>query len=78
MSDKNQKEKVNDFEKSLVELEKLVGELESGNLSLDQSIKKFEIGVQLYKSCKERLSGAEKRIATLLESLKEEELTDGN
>ena len=60
------------FESSLVKLEALVGSLESGELSLDDSIKKFEEGISLYKGCRELLSEAEKKIAVLTDSLKEE------
>lgn len=60
-----------DFESSLKELEKIVRELESGDVSLDESLKKFEAGIGLYKKCRETLETAEKRIRILSESLKE-------
>ena len=41
-----------DFEKALKELEKIVRELESGDVSLDESLKKFEKGIELYKGCR--------------------------
>lgn len=40
-----------DFEKSLAELEKIVEELESGDLALDDAIKKFKTGSNLAKQC---------------------------
>jgi exodeoxyribonuclease VII small subunit len=62
------------FEDSLKELENIVSKLESGEISLEESLEKFELGTKLYKECKEQLSIAEKKIAVLTESLKEEEL----
>jgi len=62
------------FEDSLKELESIVGKLESGDISLELSLEQFEIGTKLYKKCKEQLSVAEKKIAVLTESLKEEDL----
>ena len=61
------------FESSLEKLENLVSDLESGELSLDESIKKFEEGIKLYKSCKDILSEAESKISILTDSLNEEE-----
>ncbi|ATH09355.1 exodeoxyribonuclease VII small subunit [Halobacteriovorax marinus] len=59
------------FEESLNELEKLVQGLEDGDLSLDESLKKFEEGTKLYKFCKDELTKAEKKITKLSDSLKE-------
>ena len=59
------------FEQSLEELESLVSNLEQGELGLDESINKFEEGVKLYKSCKDQLGKAEKKISKLSESLDE-------
>ena len=64
------------FESNLENLEKLVEELESGELGLDKSLKKFESGLELYKKCRESLKSAEKKISILTESLKEEEYND--
>jgi exodeoxyribonuclease VII small subunit len=66
--------KTQTFETQLEKLEEIVGQLESGELNLDDSLKKFEEGVKLFKSCKDKLSKAEKKIAVLNESLNEEEL----
>lgn len=60
-----------DFESALKELEGIVRELESGDISLDDSLKKFEQGIELYKRCRQTLEGAEKRIKILSDSLKE-------
>ncbi len=62
------------FEESLKELESIVTQLESGELSLEKSLEQFEVGTKLYKSCKDQLLVAEKKIALLTESLKEEDL----
>jgi exodeoxyribonuclease VII small subunit len=66
--------KEENFEEKLVELENIVKNLESGELNLDDSIKKFEQGVELYKNCQGLLDNAEKKIKVLTDSLKEEDL----
>ena len=53
------------FENAMKQLENIVRELESGNLSLDDSIKKFEEGIKLSKFCSAKLDETEKRITTL-------------
>jgi exodeoxyribonuclease VII small subunit len=53
------------FEKDLERLESIVEALEQGELSLDDSIKKFEEGIELYKRCEKALSAAEKKIESL-------------
>jgi len=57
-----------DFEKSLGELETLVNELEKGDMSLEDSLKAFEAGVKLTRDCQSRLTEAEQRVHTLIES----------
>ena len=64
------------FETSMNELEKILNELESGELELAKSLDLFEKGVNLYKDCKGQLSVVEKKISELTESLKEEEIVD--
>ena len=54
------------FEKSMKQLEQIVQELESGDLSLEMAIKKFEEGIRLTKFCSEKLDETEKRITMLL------------
>lgn len=66
--------KKNSFEDSLKELENIVSKLESGELALEASLEQFEVGTKLYKECKAQLSVAEKKIALLTDSLKEEEM----
>ena len=55
-------------------MENIVSKLESGELALEKSLEQFEVGTKLYKECKDQLSIAEKKIALLTDSLKEEEL----
>ena len=55
------------FEKSISELEKLVAEMENGNITLDESIDKFEKGMQLIKECKDALQTARGRVEKILE-----------
>jgi len=62
-----------DFEGSIDKLETIVASLESGKLTLDESIAKFEEGIKLYKNCRGQLSEAEKKIQLLTESLELEE-----
>lgn len=65
-----------EFESSLIELEKIVRELESGEVNLDESLKKFESGIELYKKCRTTLETAEKKIKILSDSLKEIDYKD--
>ena len=53
------------FESSLEELERIVRELEQGELTLEKSLELFEQGVRLSRECQERLSQAERRIEML-------------
>jgi exodeoxyribonuclease VII small subunit len=55
-----------DFEKSIAELEALVERMESGDLSLEQSLKDFERGVALTRTCQKALSDAEQKVKILL------------
>lgn len=55
-----------DFEKSIAELEGLVDRLESGDLTLEQSLKDFERGVALTRQCQKALADAEQKVKILL------------
>jgi exodeoxyribonuclease VII small subunit len=59
-------EKLN-FEDAMERLEKTVDQLESGELSLEESIKAFERGIELSKLCRKKLEKAEERVKKLLE-----------
>ncbi len=54
------------FEQALAQLEKIVGELESGELPLEKAIKKFEEGVKCSNFCSEKLDETERKISLLL------------
>lgn len=54
------------FEQALEELEKLVDEMEQGELPLDDMIKHFERGTTLSKLCRQKLSKLEKKIEVLV------------
>ena len=54
------------FEDALARLEEIVKELESGDLSLDLSLKLFEEGIKLSRVCNKRLEEAERRVEVLL------------
>jgi len=54
------------FEGALEELEKVVEQLESGDLSLEDSLAAFEKGVGLVKYCNEKLTDVEKKIELLV------------
>ena len=54
-----------DFEKSLAQLEDIVESLEEGSLSLDESLKSFELGIKITRQCQEALKQAEQRIKLL-------------
>ena len=56
-----------DFESSLSELEKIVQRLESGELSLDNSLKDFERGIELTRSCQTALKKAEQTVQKLID-----------
>ena len=59
------KTKQSSFEDALNELEALVEQMESGDLSLDQSLAVFEKGVALTRQCQKALSEAELKVQTL-------------
>jgi len=62
----NKKVEIN-FESALSDLESIVEELESGDLSLENSLKSFEKGIKLARQCQEQLSKAELQVQKLIE-----------
>jgi exodeoxyribonuclease VII small subunit len=60
------------FEASLSELDRIVRQLEDGDLTLEESLKLFEDGVRLSRECRARLDEAERRIEVLLTDQKGE------
>jgi len=55
-----------DFEQAMDELESLVDKMESGDLSLEDSLKHFEQGVKLTRQCQTALKNAEQKVSILL------------
>jgi exodeoxyribonuclease VII small subunit len=53
------------FEDAMARLERIVADLESGTFSLEESLKKYEEGIQLGKTCREFLARADVRVRTL-------------
>ncbi len=76
------------FEDALERLEKIVSQLEAGELALDESLKIFEEGIKLSRLCSGKLEEAEKKIEVLMKNKegqlekkpfkKKEEDADGN
>ena len=56
-----------DFEAALEELEGLVERMEEGELSLEESLKTYERGMELSRACQKSLDAAEQRIQILSE-----------
>lgn len=56
-----------EFETALEQLEQLVNQMESGQLTLEQSLQAFEQGVALTRRCQQTLSQAEQRVKLLVE-----------
>ena len=53
------------FEQALEKLEKIVEQIESGQIGLEDSIARYEEGIKLVKQCREILDAAEKKIQLL-------------
>ena len=62
----NSKQEEKKFEEALAELERVVERLESGELSLEESLSAFEEGVALVKCCNQKLTEVEKKIELLV------------
>lgn len=56
------------FEDKMKELEQIAQELENGELNLEESMKKFEVGMKLSKECTKILDEAEKKITILIDN----------
>lgn len=68
-------ESIKDFESAIAELEKIVKQLEEGDLPLETSLALFERGVTLSRYCHDQLGAAQRRIEVLSER---GELKDGS
>ena len=69
------KEEVN-FEELMVKLEEITNKLEKEQLSLDDSVSKFEEGMKISKECNSKLEEAERKITILIN--KNDEITEEN
>ena len=69
------RKKAVNFEKRLDELEALVEALESGGLTLEESLKAFEKGVGITRECQEALKDAEQKVNLLTRSADGETIT---
>jgi exodeoxyribonuclease VII small subunit len=56
------------FEQAMKQLEKIVRDLESGDMPLEKAIQTFEEGIQLSKFCSQKLDETEKRITILMQN----------
>ena len=56
------------FEDALKKLERIVQELENGNLPLDEALNKYEEGIRLSKGCAKKLEAARKKVEILLKA----------
>jgi exodeoxyribonuclease VII small subunit len=63
------------FEKAISDLQTTVKKLESGELSLEDSLKAFEEGIKLTRVCQEHLNKAEKKIEVLSQIKGDGEIT---
>ena len=61
------------FETSLMNLEKIVAQLESGQLSLEDSLERYKNGIDLIKHCNKLIDKAEKEVVKLTKDFKENE-----
>jgi exodeoxyribonuclease VII small subunit len=68
--------KTDSFETKMSQLEMLVGQLESGDLSLDDAMKTFEQGIKLTRECQSALDQAEQTVQVLLGQPGNEQLAD--
>jgi exodeoxyribonuclease VII small subunit len=56
------------FEDALKKLEKIVEDLENGDLALDEALEKYEEGIRLSKICAKKLEAARKKVEILLKA----------
>lgn len=63
------------FEQALQELEELVDRMERGELSLEESLKSFERGIELTRTCQKALREADQKVEILLDQDEKAEVT---
>ncbi len=73
MAKSRKKEPPIDFEAAMTELESLVDKMEQGEFSLEESIKQFERGMALVRSCQKSLRAAEQKVLKLAEENKDDD-----
>lgn len=61
------------FETNLINLEKIVLELEEGNLSLEDSLNRYKKNIELIKNCNIIIENAEKEVTKLAKDFKNDE-----
>jgi exodeoxyribonuclease VII small subunit len=72
----SKKSKKQDFESAMSELEALVSRMESGDLTLEESLSEFEKGVQLTRICQQTLEKAEQKVKILTSQGEQDFLKD--
>lgn len=70
------RKKTSDFETTIAELETLVDEMEHGDISLEDSLEKFERGIELTRTCQKALQEAEQKVQMLVEKKNADTLVD--
>ena len=75
MADEPRKIEDMTFKEASIELEQIVRALESGELELEDSLERYSRGVELLKSLRERLAGAEQKVRVLLDATDESAVT---
>ena len=70
--------KIGDFESNLENIDKIIERLESGELSLEDSIKEYEKAMKLIKSSSDILDRAEGKIIKVSEDGEQTEITEGD
>ena len=68
--------KSTNFEAAITELESLVEEMEQGDISLEESLKKFERGIELTRTCQQALQEAEQKVQMLIEKQQGDAIVD--
>jgi exodeoxyribonuclease VII small subunit len=72
--EKSAKTQLPDLENSLNEINSLITNMEQGNLSLEQSLEKFERGITLIKHCQKVLQEAEQKVQILIQNEGQDDL----
>jgi len=66
------------FETAMLDLEELVSTIETGDLSLEDSLKEFERGIKLSRICQQALTDAEQRVKIITANGEEEDFLTGS